>query len=111
MNNFKIINTQNGDVYDFTETEKVNLNTWMKDNLDQSIEYKVFKFEDPKEMKALKIIKRLCEYNNETYKKVLCFEFLQDINYHPEAKEIVKTFEDKYNFMSGLSLLSRKSSY
>ena len=55
------------------------------------------------------MIKKLAEHETETYVKTLCFEFFQNINYHPEAKEIEDSMDEHYDFMEMLHLLSRES--
>ena len=112
MNTYIIMDRKTEERFFYTETKDLNLRHWMINHLDMSNEYDIYKFQDPKEMKALKMLKRFSEGRDEIYKKVLCYEFLVDINYHKEAEKILSwIFERSYNYMSGLDLLSRKANY
>ena len=109
-NKYIIENIKTKELHTYTETKELNLRHWMINHLDQSDKYEVYK-KTTGVMHALEMIKRLSEYQSETFKKVLCMGFLEDINYHKESEEIYKTFQKKSDFMEGLYILSRKNSY
>lgn len=94
---------------DTLDKQNIHLRARMINHLDMSLEYEVYT--DELQMKAIDIIKRLCDHRSEIFKKVLCFEFLQDINYHKEAEIINIALGARGDLMEWLWLLSRKGTF